>query len=65
MLLESVYESILAYKLRSAGLSVERQVAVPIEFEGLKFEEGFRADLIVNNLVIIELKSVKTSTQPT
>lgn len=59
-LLESVYESILAHKLRQSGLDVERQVSVPIEFEGLKFDEGFRADLIVNGRVIIEIKSVET-----
>jgi len=58
-LLESVYEPILAKQLERAGLSVQRQVAVPIQFDGLSFDEGFRADLIVNQLVIIELKSVE------
>ena len=57
-LLESVYEVRLARKLEKRGLSVKRQVAVPIEYEGAKVDEGFRADLIVEGRVIIELKSV-------
>ena len=59
-LLESVYERILAYELEQRGLSVERQVAVPVVYENMRFEEGFRADLIVENAVIVELKSVET-----
>ena len=58
-LLESVYEVILARKLEKQGLHVERQVAVPIHYEGAKFDGGFRADLIVEGKVIIELKSVE------
>lgn len=58
-LLESVYEVILASRLRKQGLQVERQVSVPIEFEGESFDEGFRADLIVEGRVIVELKSVE------
>lgn len=58
-LLESVYEVILARELRKRGLTVERQVPVSIEWEGEVFDDGFRADLIVNDLVIIELKSVE------
>ncbi len=58
-LLESVYEAILTKQLQEKGLKVERQVGIPIEFEGLHFEEGFRADLIVENKVIVELKSVE------
>jgi len=58
-LLESVYETILTRKLEQAGLTVKRQVAVPIVFEEMRFDEGFRADLIVNDKVIIELKSVE------
>jgi len=58
-LLESVYEAILTRKLENAGLIVKRQVPIPIVFEELTFDEGFRADLIVNDLVIIELKSVE------
>jgi len=58
-LLETVYEVILHQKLSSIGLSVERQVSVPISFDDIRFDEGFRADLIVENKLIIELKSVK------
>jgi len=58
-LLESVYEVILANQLSEMGLAVERQVAVPIRFQGIVFDEGFRADLIVEKKVIIELKSVE------
>ena len=61
-LLESVYEIILAKKLSMAGLCVQRQVSIPIEFEGMNFDEGFRADLFVEGKVIIELKSVEKIT---
>jgi GxxExxY protein len=57
-LLETVYEVIMAHELKKRGMHVERQMPVPIEYEDLKFEEGFRADLVVNGLVVIELKSV-------
>lgn len=58
-LLESVYEVTLAYELRKAGLHVERQVAIPIRYDELTFDEGFRADLLVEHRVIVELKSVE------
>lgn len=58
-LLETVYEVILAYALNKRGLKVERQVPVAIVFDGLRFDEGFRADLIVEDKVIVELKSVE------
>ena len=58
-LLETVYEVILAHKLKEQGLAIERQVAVPIVYNGIKFDEGFRVDLLVENKVIIELKSVE------
>jgi len=61
-LLESVYETILVRLLTQKGLSVQRQVKIPIEFEGESFEEGFRADLFINGKVIIELKSVENVT---
>jgi GxxExxY protein len=61
-LLESVYEAVLAYELRNWGLSVERQVAVPIFYDDIRFDEGFRADLIVNGKVILELKSIERVT---
>ena len=58
-LLETVYEVTLARALERRGLRVQRQVCVPIEYKGETFDEGFRADLIVGNLVIVELKSVE------
>ncbi|NOZ63216.1 MAG: GxxExxY protein [Calditrichaeota bacterium] len=59
-LLETVYEVVLAHELERRGLSVKRQVKVPIDYKGLKFEEGFRLDILVENKVIIELKSVES-----
>jgi GxxExxY protein len=59
-LLESVYEVILAKELTIRGLHVEKQVPVAIEFRGMKFDEGFRADIIVEGKVILELKSVES-----
>ena len=58
-LLETVYEVTLARRLEKQGLTLRRQVCVPIRFEGEIFDEGFRADLIVEDKVIIELKSVE------
>jgi GxxExxY protein len=58
-LLESVYEVILVHELKKRGLKVERQVSVAIVFEGIKFDEGFRADIIVEDKVIVELKSIE------
>lgn len=61
-LLESVYETILAKLLSGKGLCVQRQVSIPIEFNGEYFDEGFRADLFVEGKVIIELKSTEKIT---
>ena len=61
-LLETVYEVALAYELQQRGHMVERQVPVPIKFKGIKFDEAFRADLFVENKVIVELKSVEKVT---
>jgi GxxExxY protein len=58
-LLESVYEVVLADLLRLEGFEIERQKPIPIQAFGKSFEEGFRADLIVNGLVLIELKSIE------
>ena len=58
-LLESVYEAVLNYELQKRGLHVDRQVPIAVVYEALRFEEGFRADLIVEGKVIIELKSVE------
>lgn len=59
-LLESVYEAILFESLRRRGLSVQRQVPVPIVFDDLIINEGFRADLIVEGRLLLELKSVES-----
>jgi GxxExxY protein len=59
-LLESVYEAVLFRHLLKQGLSVKRQVVVPIEFDGEMYHEGFRADLIVEGKVILELKSIES-----
>ena len=61
-LLETVYEVTLARTLERRGLPVQRQVAVPIEYQGETFSEGFRADLIVGGSVIVELKSIERVT---
>jgi GxxExxY protein len=58
-LFESVYEEVLYFELTNQGFIVERQKAVPVIWKGRKMDIGFRADLIVNNQVIIELKSVE------
>ena len=58
-LLESVYETVLCAELEKRGLVVIRQQPVPIRYGVLTFDEGFRADLFVNNKIIIELKSVE------
>jgi GxxExxY protein len=58
-LLESAYEIVMEHELLKRGLAIRRQVDVPIEYDGIKIETAFRADLIVNDLVIIELKSVE------
>ncbi len=62
-LLESVYEVLLSYELQERGLKLKRQVSIPIEYRGKKFNEGFRADIIVENKVILELKSVETASR--
>lgn len=58
-LLESVYEMVLAKALQKRGLQVERQKAIRFEYDGILFEEGFRADLLIEGRVIVELKSVE------
>jgi GxxExxY protein len=58
-LLESVYEAVLAKSLERAGLKVERQKAITFNYDGMVFEEGFRVDLLVEDTVIVELKSVE------
>lgn len=58
-LLESVYEAVMAYELKIRKLEFVRQCPIPIVYESVHLEEGFRADFIVENKVIIELKSVE------
>ncbi len=59
-LLESVYQSVLEYELGKRGLAVKAEQPIPVVYEDVHLEIGFRADLIVENKVIIELKSVET-----
>lgn len=61
-LLESVYEAVLAHNLRRRGLTVERQKPISFTYQGITFDEGFRADLMVNGSLIVELKSVEKLT---
>ena len=58
-LLESVYEAVMAYELKKRSLNFVRQQPIPIIYESVHLKEGFRADFIVENKVIIELKSVE------
>jgi GxxExxY protein len=58
-LLESVCEAVMIYELEKRGLRVERQVPIPVVYDGVTFEHGFRADLIVEGKVIVELKSIE------
>ncbi|MDQ0969124.1 GxxExxY protein [Flavobacterium sp. W4I14] len=59
-LLESVYETVLAYVLTENGLDVKQQVKLPVVFEGITLDAGYRIDLLINDLIIIEVKSVET-----
>ena len=58
-LLESVYEEVLAYELSKRDLKVLRQESIPLEYESVRLELAFVADLIVENLVVVELKSIE------
>jgi GxxExxY protein len=58
-LFESVYEEILAYRLRNRGLRIDQQVGIPVVFEEVKMNVGFRADLIVETKVLVEIKSLE------
>ncbi|KJR96983.1 MAG: Fe3+ hydroxamate ABC transporter substrate-binding protein [Desulfobulbaceae bacterium BRH_c16a] len=58
-LLESVYEVVLAKILENRGLAVERQKAVSIQYAGMRFDEGFRTDLLVEGTMLVEIKSVE------
>lgn len=58
-LLESVYEKCLQYELNEAGFEAQTQVPVPMNYKNIRFEAGFRIDLLVNNSVLVEIKSVE------
>lgn len=59
-LFESVYEEIIYYELREAGLRVEKQKSIPVFWKELKMDVGFRADLVIEEKVILEIKSIET-----
>lgn len=58
-LLESVYQKVLAYELRKSGFAAEEECPLPVTWRDVRLEVGFRADLIVNSTVVVELKSVE------
>lgn len=58
-LFESVYSRALEYEMQKLGLQVKREAPLPVVYEDIKFEAGFRIDLLVNDLVIVEIKSVE------
>jgi GxxExxY protein len=62
-LLESTYEAALAYELRELGLSIQTQVSLPLQYKNIQLETGYRIDIIVENKVIIELKSIEDLTE--
>ena len=62
-LLETVYEVVLAHELRKKGFSAERQVQMPIVYDGVRFDEEFRIDLLIDSKLIVELKSVECLTR--
>ena len=59
-LMESVYETVLSHELTKRSLTIERQKPIKIRYDGLEFNEGFRIDILVEQRVIVELKSVET-----
>ena len=59
-LLESTYETCLEYELKKSGLNVVRQLSLPVIYDDIKLDAGYRIDLLVNNKIIIELKSVES-----
>jgi GxxExxY protein len=57
-MLESVYEGCLCHELEQAGIAFERQVGIPVIYQGIQFAEGFRADILVDQQTIVEIKAV-------
>jgi GxxExxY protein len=62
-LLESVYEILMVHELETRGLKVRRQVPIPIKYKGIVFDEGFCADIVVEEKVVLELKSVESTSK--
>lgn len=58
-LMEKAYEACLAHELRKGGFEVQRQVLLPLVYDGIEMDEAYRLDLLVNDLVIVELKTVE------
>ena len=58
-LLESAYQTFLVYELKKRGLTVESEVGMPVQYDGVKVDIGYRADLLIEKSVIVELKSVE------
>jgi len=58
-LLESAYEACLAHELRKVGMNVETQVGLPVVYDGIKLDLGYRIDMLINDVVVVELKSVE------
>ena len=59
-LFESVYEAALAYELKETGYDIKRQVGIPMKYKDIAFDVGFRLDLMVDDLVIVEIKSIES-----
>jgi GxxExxY protein len=57
-MLESVYEGCLCHELEQAGIVFQRQVGIPVAYKGVQFDEGFRADILVDRQLIVEIKAV-------
>jgi GxxExxY protein len=57
-MLESVYEGCLCHELQQAGIAFQRQAGIPVTYKGVQFDEGFRADILVDQQVIVEIKAV-------
>lgn len=61
-LLESAYQACLIYELQKAGLKVEKEVGIPIKYKEIKLDQGYRMDLLIENILVIELKTVEEFT---
>lgn len=59
-LLESAYETVMVYELKKLGLDIQQQVALPLIYEEIKLDHGYRADILIENKVILEIKAVET-----